>query len=110
MTWVQICVNANIPCAPVNSYKDVAAEQHFRDNAYIIDKQHPRWGELTIVGNPTLYSEAPVDSVAEAVARPAPEVGEHSHECLVQIGFDEEQVAALFKEGVVRGKISLSKL
>jgi crotonobetainyl-CoA:carnitine CoA-transferase CaiB-like acyl-CoA transferase len=44
---------------------------------------------------------APNGATDPAAARPAPQLGEHTAELLIELGYDDEQVAALRRAGVV---------
>jgi crotonobetainyl-CoA:carnitine CoA-transferase CaiB-like acyl-CoA transferase len=110
--WVAECVKANVPCAPVNSYADIAAEQHFRDNGYIMED----CAGNTIVGPPSSYSETPnayekaarTGGRAEGV-RLAPRVGQDTETVLHKIGYSAGDVAEFVRSGLVLAAPPLSR-
>ena len=103
--WVDACIEANVPCAPINNYQDIKDEPHFRANGYILEDRDGN----TIVGPPTSYSETPnayaaaaeTGGVAQAV-RMAPDVGEDTEEMLRGVGFSGEQIASFVRDEVVK--------
>jgi crotonobetainyl-CoA:carnitine CoA-transferase CaiB-like acyl-CoA transferase len=61
----------------------------------IVKQQHPRAGEISVVGVPVKLSETP-----GAVRTPAPLLGQHTSEVLSALGYGE-RLDALKKDGVI---------
>src|SRR5690606_38927288 len=83
----------DIPCGPILSMKEIAAEQSLRDTGTIVEVDHPVRGKYLTVGNPIKLSDSPTD-----VTR-SPLLGEHTEEVLGQLGYSAEQIADLRKDG-----------
>merc|ERR1712217_146999 len=62
--WLDACLAADVPCAPINTYDDIAdattsVGQHFLENGYIRHVQHREFGKMVVVGPPTVYHGTP---------------------------------------------------
>ena len=62
-----------VPCAPVNTAADIAADPHVAARHMIVRVPHPDGGELDIVGAPIKFTETPTRHFARA-----PLLGEHT--------------------------------
>ena len=81
----------------VNNITDLPADPQMRVNDYIVDYEHPTWGESQIVGSPLILSKTPADPKA-----PAPEFGEHTEQILVDmLGYLWEEVGKLRESEVL---------
>ena len=85
----------DIPCGPILSMKEIAADEGLRASGTLVEVDHPKRGKYLTVGNPIKMSDSPTE-----VTR-SPLLGEHTDEVLAQLGFDASQVAALRVEGAV---------
>ena len=75
----------------VNSVSDLPDDPQMHANDYIVDYEHPGWGNTQIVGAPVILSETPADPKA-----PAPEFGEHTEHVLVDVlGYSWDEVGKL---------------
>ena len=85
----------DIPCGPVLSMKEIAADPSLRESGTIVEVDHPERGRYLTVGNPIKMSDSATD-----VSR-SPLLGEHTEEVLHQLGYSREDVAALRLERVI---------
>jgi len=86
----------NIPCGPVLSMKELAAEPSLRATGTVVEVDHPTRGPYLSVGNPIKLSDSPAD-----VER-SPLLGEHTDEILREVlGMDEQAIAAAKADGAV---------
>ncbi len=79
----------DIPCGPILSMKELAAEPSLRASGTIVEVDHPERGPYLTVGNPIKLSDSPT------VVRRSPLLGEHTEEVMSQLGYSGEQIAAL---------------
>ena len=85
----------HIPCGPILSMKEIAADASLRESGTLVEVDHPTRGRYLTVGNPIKMSDSPTE-----VTR-SPLLGEHTDEVLGQLGFSAEHIAALRREHVI---------
>ncbi|MBS1882692.1 MAG: CoA transferase [Actinobacteria bacterium] len=84
-------------CAPVNSFEDAIADPAVMHLSPFAEFAHEEAGQVRVPGLPLRFS-----SGAAEVTRVPPDLGEHTDEVLESLGYDEDRVAALRGEGVIR--------
>ncbi len=93
---MDLCNPLNIPCGPILSMKEIAAEQSLRETGTVVEVDHPERGKYLSVGCPIKLSGSPVE-----VAR-SPLLGEHTDEILRDVlGFSAEDVASMKDAGAI---------
>lgn len=80
----------------INRIVDVAEDPQALLNNNIIQYDHPVLGKVKMVGFPVELTETPL-----TLRRCAPELGEHSEEVLLDVGYSWEEIAKLKEEGVI---------
>ncbi|MEE9199354.1 MAG: CoA transferase [Dehalococcoidia bacterium] len=76
--------------------RDIHMDPHLLERGMIVTVDHPEWGEFTLPGSPIKMSDSPTTIAA------APLLGQDTSQVLGEIlGFPEEEVKALEKEGIV---------
>ncbi|MBX6426328.1 MAG: CoA transferase [Variibacter sp.] len=90
-------IEAGIPCARVNNFKEVFEDPHMQARQILTEMDHPRLGKLRAVRNPIL-----LDHDGPDMARPSPMLGEHSEEILRELGYSPEQIETFVAEGITR--------
>ena len=94
--WLEILEAAGVAASPFRLPEEIADDPHVRATGMVVELEHPITGPQVHAGPLIEMSETP------AVARgPSPTTGQHTTEVLVEVGFSTEEVAALFKQGVV---------
>jgi crotonobetainyl-CoA:carnitine CoA-transferase CaiB-like acyl-CoA transferase len=94
--WVGVLNAAGVPCGPVHSVADVFADPQIHAQDMILDVEHPGHGLVRMLGFPMKLSATPC-----RVRRPAPGLGEHSDEVLIELGYTADERAALRACGVI---------
>src|SRR6201988_1786434 len=79
----------DIPCGPILSMEELAAEPSLRATGTVVEVDHPKRGKYLTVGNPIKMSDSPTE-----VTR-SPFLGEHTHAVLTELGFSETEISAL---------------
>jgi len=74
----------------------VAAEEQFWLNGYLTKLEHPSFPDHEVVGIPIELSETP-----GRIQGPAPELGQHTEETLLELGYDWERITKLRDAGVI---------
>jgi crotonobetainyl-CoA:carnitine CoA-transferase CaiB-like acyl-CoA transferase len=94
--WLEALEPLDILAAPVQSYDEIIESEQARVNGYIVPLEHPILGTLQVVGVPISMSEADI--------RPRgapPEVGQHTEEVLLSLGFSWEEMEYLRTRAVI---------
>lgn len=94
--WSELLRAAGVRYAPVRDYAAVAADPQVWDNGYIVKVEHPTLGSISAVGSPLRMSETPTDPSGIA-----PELGQHTEEILLEIGFAWNEIEALRTSGAI---------
>jgi formyl-CoA transferase len=85
----------DIPCGPILSMEELAAEPSLRASGTIVEVDHPTRGKYLSVGNPIKMSDSPTE------VKRSPLLGEHTDEVLAELGLGAEEIAALRAEQVI---------
>ena len=94
--WLDGMLAEGVPCGPVLEYAEVLDEPQFWDNGYIVEVEHPQFDDYLSVGVPVRFSETP-----GAVQGPAPELGQHTEEVLLGLGYNWKEIERLHDERVI---------
>ncbi len=92
---VDILRKFDIPCSPVLSMKEIAADPSLRASGTIAEVQHKERGTYLTVGSPIKFSDMKVD------IKGSPLLGEHTDEVLESLGYSQKDIAALHEKQVV---------
>src|SRR5262245_51451099 len=89
--WIARFEGAGIPCGPINNYAEVYADPQVRARGMVVEVEHPALGRVRMPGPPVKMSETP--PVAD---RPAPLLGQHTREILLEIGYSDAAISERF--------------
>jgi crotonobetainyl-CoA:carnitine CoA-transferase CaiB-like acyl-CoA transferase len=97
--WMELFVEAAIPCGPVNNMQHLFDDPQVRHREMIADVEHPTIGTLRLAGVPIKYSETP-----GSIRLHPPLLGEHTDEVLKDVlGYSPDRIETLRKEGAISG-------
>jgi crotonobetainyl-CoA:carnitine CoA-transferase CaiB-like acyl-CoA transferase len=85
-----------IPAGPINSVGEVLEDPQLQAREMIVALTHPEYGPLRVLGVPIKLSGTPGE-----VQNAPPRFGEHNHDVLARMGYSDEEVASLAKDGVL---------
>lgn len=94
--WHDLLIDAGIPCGPVYRYDQVFADPQVQHREMAVRVDHPKAGSTTITGTPLKLSRTPGQ-----VRMPAPTLGQHTDEVLRDLGYGDETIEALRRDGVI---------
>jgi formyl-CoA transferase len=92
---VDILRKFDIPCSPVMSMKELAADPSLRASGTITEVDHKARGKYLTVGSPIKFSDTTVEITG------SPLLGENTDEVLASLGYNAEQIVSLHAAQVV---------
>ncbi len=95
--WIELLRAVGYPCGPYHLPYDALDDEQVRANGFAVDIDHPAFGTYTTSGMPLRFGAAP-----NVPYGPSPALGQHTLEMLAELGFSDDDTAALLATGVVR--------
>ena len=94
--WEALLIEKGVPCASAKSYREFFADPQVTAMEMNPIIEHPLIGRLRMAGVPFRFEKTP-----GSVQRPAPLLGQHTDEILRGLGYDEENIAQMRKDGII---------
>jgi crotonobetainyl-CoA:carnitine CoA-transferase CaiB-like acyl-CoA transferase len=88
---------AEVTANPVYEIDQLIADEHIQARGVIVEAPDAEVGGVLMHNVIPRLSDTP-----GKLRRPAPELGQHTHEVLGEIGYSAERIAALAADGVVK--------
>ncbi|MDD0812961.1 CaiB/BaiF CoA-transferase family protein [Curvibacter sp. RS43] len=95
-TWCSRFDMAGVPAGPLNTAGQALEHEQSRAVGMVVDVPDGLGGTSRGLGSPLTFSGR-----SEVASTPAPHIGEHSREVLVELGYGESEVDALIEAKVV---------
>ena len=94
--WVAALTAAGIPCSPVHTLGEMSAHPHTDVSGIVQRYEHPTYGALKTVSQPLKF-----DGERNSVRRPAPLLGEHTREILLEAGYAPAEIERFISTNVI---------
>ena len=97
--WCERFTEAGIRWAPVRDYHEVIADRGMWTNGYFLELESSAMADgaaTSVVGTPVRFSDTPSRAAADA-----PELGQHTEEVLLEIGYTWDEIAHLQERGAI---------
>lgn len=94
--WQVMLDEVDVPCAPILPRSEVFDEPQMVANDMFLRVDHPEAGPTTMIAPPLKMSDTPA-----GVRSPAPLLGQHTEEILMELGYDGDKIAALRTKKVI---------
>ncbi|MEM8556087.1 MAG: CoA transferase, partial [Pseudomonadota bacterium] len=94
--WLHVMEHAGLPAGPVRNVAEMHGDPQTQAREMVVSLDHPVAGQMDTLGHPIKFSHTPAQ-----VARPAPVLGQHSREVLLERGIAADRVEMLISQGAV---------
>ena len=95
--WLAEFGPLDLPCGPVNTIAEAAADPQVTAREMLVDVDHPVIGPLKLANTPVRLSRTP-----GAIRGPSPAVGEHTETALeTWLGLDPDEIVSLHRDGAI---------
>lgn len=88
--WLKILDEADVPAARLHTLDSIFTDPHLEATGFFEHTQHPTEGPLLTAKGPSSWSKTPPQ-----LRRPAPHLGEHTIDVLIELGYTEEEARAM---------------
>ncbi len=95
--WIEMLLSNGLMFSPVQTLDDVLSDPQALANKYVVEFEHPDFGNVKIPGYPVHFSKG-----AAGTRKAAPELGADTSEVLGTLGYSDAEVQGLMREGIVR--------
>lgn len=94
--WIKLLNEAGVPCGPINTIDKTFADEQVQFLEMAQTVHSPTLGDLTILGHPVSFN-----GQRNPLRCATPELGQDNETALIELGFSQEEIADLEKEGVI---------
>jgi crotonobetainyl-CoA:carnitine CoA-transferase CaiB-like acyl-CoA transferase len=94
--WERLLHGRSLPCSRIQTIADLVHDAQFLALEMLVDVPHPLIPQLQLVDLPMNR-----DGQRTEHRLPPPQLGQHTNEVLLELGYDDNRIASLRKKGVV---------
>jgi crotonobetainyl-CoA:carnitine CoA-transferase CaiB-like acyl-CoA transferase len=92
--WLQLCKEHEVPCAPVNSLRDLLEDPHLAAVGFFEEVDHPTEGRVRMIRGNTRWSKTDL-----SMHRMPPRIGADSLDVLREAGFSDLEIDLMLRDG-----------
>jgi CoA:oxalate CoA-transferase len=93
--WIEYLNREGVPCGPIYNLAQTFEDPQVKHQEMVLELEQPS-GRVKTLGFPVKMSDTPAK-----VYRPAPQLGQHTREILLDLGLTAERIEELERRGVV---------
>jgi crotonobetainyl-CoA:carnitine CoA-transferase CaiB-like acyl-CoA transferase len=94
--WIDLLNKEGVPCGSIKNVQETMEDPQVQHLGMAKSLQHPKLGEISVVGQAVILSRSKRD-----VFTAAPDRGEHNDEVYAEFGVSPERLATLRQEGAI---------
>jgi crotonobetainyl-CoA:carnitine CoA-transferase CaiB-like acyl-CoA transferase len=94
--WIALLNKEGVPCGPIKNVQQTMEDPQVMHLGMAKKLQHPKLGEISVVGQPVIMSRS-----KREVFVAAPDRGEHNKEVFDEFGISAAQIEELAREGAI---------
>jgi crotonobetainyl-CoA:carnitine CoA-transferase CaiB-like acyl-CoA transferase len=94
--WLSRLRVEDVPAAPILSRDQVIDDAQVRENALLVEQDHPTAGRIRFARPAARFERTPSE-----LRRPAPVLGQHTVEILGELGYSSEEISHLRQAGAL---------
>jgi crotonobetainyl-CoA:carnitine CoA-transferase CaiB-like acyl-CoA transferase len=94
--WIALLNKEGVPCGPIKNVQQTMEDPQVMHLGMAKKLQHPKLGEISVVGQPVIMSRSKRD-----VFVAAPDRGEHNKEVFTEFGISAAHIEELAREGAI---------
>jgi len=94
--WVEELTKNKLIWSPICTPLEVTRDEQAVANEFFVEMEHPEYGRMKVLNNPIKLSKTPA-----GIKSRAPELGEHTDQLLVALGYTSEDVKRMKDAGII---------
>jgi len=94
--WERFLTENDCIFSRVQTSAEVTTDPQALANNFFAELEHPRVGKIKLVNSPVKFNQNPA-----SIRTPAPEIGQHTEEVLLEQGYSWDDIVRLKDEGVI---------
>lgn len=94
--WIAALPQVDVPVSIGQTVEQVMKDPHCMENNLFVEMEHPQYGRVKQLG-----VVPRVSGMSGIIKRPAPVLGEHTEEVLLELGYTKERIAELEEKKVI---------
>jgi formyl-CoA transferase len=94
--WLKILLDEDVPCGPVNTVEEMFNDPQLVSRGLFEEVSDPKLRSPKCIRFPIKFSQTPAKAFT-----PPPQLGQHTEEVLTSLGYSQEEMGELRKQGVI---------